>query len=124
MSGGHGERRARDRYWSQLLEEPVPGVALTFTDLGRAPRTGHLVVAAFELLDGRLPQPDASLLYDLLTRAPRRRPGERVELATVGAELADAGLGFAEAGIDLLAVTTALADLVRRGQLRPLGPPA
>ncbi len=122
--GGHGDGRARERYWSQLLEEPVPGVALSFSDLGggRSPRTGQLTVAAFELLDGRLPQPDASLLYDLLTRAPRRRPGEWVELATVGGELAGAGLGFAEAGIDVLAITTSLADLVRHGQLRPLAP--
>jgi hypothetical protein len=89
---------------------PVSGVRLALGD--------GASIEATELLDGRVPQPDASLLYDLVTRSPLRRPGDRVRLGEVADELANAGLSWREVGIDTRTVASRIGELVRDGRLR------
>jgi hypothetical protein len=103
-------KRSRDFYWERLRDVPVSGVRLAFGDDGS--------VEATELLDGRMPQPDGSLLYDLVTRSPLRRPGDRVRLGEIADELAAAGLSWREVGIDTGEVADRIGELVRRGRLR------
>ena len=105
-----GHKHSRDFYWERLRDVPVSGVRLAFGDDGS--------VEATELLDGRMPQPDGSLLYDLVTRSPLRRPGDRVRLGEIADELAAAGLSWREVGIDTGAVADRIGQLVRRGRLR------
>jgi hypothetical protein len=105
-----GHKRSRDFYWERLRDVPVSGVRLAFGDDGS--------VEATELLDGRVPQPDGSLLYDLVTRSPLRRPGDRVHLGEIADELTAAGLSWREVGIDTHGVTDRIGELVRRGRLR------
>jgi hypothetical protein len=105
-----GHKRSRDFYWERLRDVPVSGVRLAFGDDGS--------VEATELLDGRVPQPDGSLLYDLVTRSPLRRPSDRVRLDEIADELASAGLSWREVGIDTGAVASRIGELVRRGRLR------
>jgi hypothetical protein len=107
---GAGGKRSRDFYWERLRDVPASGVRLA---LGEGAS-----VEATELLDGRVPQPDGSLLYDLVTRSPRRRPGDRVRVGEVADELAAAGLTWREVGIDTGTVTGRLGELVRDGRLR------
>jgi hypothetical protein len=103
-------KRSRDFYWERLRDVPVSGVRLALGD--------DASIEATELLDGRVPQPDGSLLYDLVTRSPLRRPGDRVRLAEIADELAAAGLSWREVGIDARAVTGRINQLVRDGRLR------
>jgi hypothetical protein len=103
-------KRSRDFYWERLRDVPVSGVRLALGD--------DASIEATELLDGRVPQPDGSLLYDLVTRSPLRRPGDRVRLAEIADELAAAGLSWREVGIDARAVTARINQLVRDGRLR------
>jgi hypothetical protein len=103
-------KRSRDFYWERLRDVPVSGVRLALGDDGS--------IEATELLDGRVPQPDGSLLYDLVTRSPLRRPGDRVRLGEIADELAAAGLSWREVGIDARAVTARIGELVRHGRLR------
>jgi len=103
-------KRSRDFYWERLRDVPVSGVRLALGD--------DTSIEATELLDGRVPQPDGSLLYDLVTRSPLRRPGDRVRLAEIADELAAAGLSWREVGIDARAVTARINQLVRDGRLR------
>jgi hypothetical protein len=103
-------KRSRDFYWERLRDAPVSGARLALGD--------GTSIEATELLDGRVPQPDGSLLYDLVTRSPLRRPGDRVRLAEVADELATAGLSWRDVGIDTGAVTGRIGELVRRGRLR------
>jgi hypothetical protein len=103
-------KRSRDFYWERLRDVPVSGVRLALGD--------DASIDATELLDGRVPQPDGSLLYDLVTRSPLRRPGDRVRLAEIADELAAAGLSWREVGIDARAVTARINQLVRDGRLR------
>jgi hypothetical protein len=103
-------KRSRDFYWERLRGVPVSGVRLALGD--------GASIEATELLDGRVPQPDASLLYDLVTRSPLRRPGDRVRLGEVADELATAGLSWREVGIDPRTVASRIGELVRDGQLR------
>ena len=103
-------KRSRDFYWERLRDVPVSGVRLAFGDDG--------AIEATELLDGRLPQPDGSLLYDLVTRSPLRRPGDRVRLGEIADELGAAGLSWREVGIDARAVSGRINQLVRDGRLR------
>ena len=103
-------KRSRDFYWERLREVPVSGARLALGD--------GTSIEATELLDGRVPQPDGSLLYDLVTRSPLRRPGDRVRLGEIADELAAAGLTWREVGIDTRAVTGRIGELVRRGRLR------
>jgi hypothetical protein len=103
-------KRSRDFYWERLRDVPVSGVRLALGD--------DTSIEATELLDGRVPQPDGSLLYDLVTRSPLRRPGDRVRLAEIADELAAAGLSWREVGIDARAVTARINHLVRDGRLR------
>jgi hypothetical protein len=105
-----GHKRSRDFYWERLRDVPVSGVRLAVGDDG--------AVEATELLDGRVPQPDGSLLYDLVTRSPLRRPGDRIRLGEIADELAAAGLSWREVGIDTRAVANRIDELVRRGRLR------
>jgi hypothetical protein len=106
-------KRSRDFFWERLRDRPMPGVRLV---LGSGDRQA-VAVDAVELLDGRLPQPDASLLYDLLSRSPLRRPGDHVRLAQVADELRAAGLGWQQVGIDPARVTASLEELARQGRL-------
>jgi hypothetical protein len=103
-------KRSRDFYWERLRDVPVSGVRLALGD--------DASIEATELLDGRVPQPDGSLLYDLVTRSPLRRPGDRVRLAEIADELAAAGLSWREVGVDARAVTARINQLVRDGRLR------
>ena len=103
-------KRSRDFYWERLRDAPVSGVRLALGD--------DASIEATELLDGRVPQPDGSLLYDLVTRSPLRRPGDRVRLGEIADELAAAGLSWREVGIDTRGVASRISELVRRGELR------
>ena len=103
-------KRSRDFYWERLRDVPVSGARLALGDDGS--------IEATELLDGRVPQPDGSLLYDLVTRSPLRRPGDRVRLGEIADELAAAGLSWREVGINARAVTARIGELVRHGRLR------
>jgi hypothetical protein len=103
-------KRSRDFYWERLRDVPVSGARLALGD--------GTSIEATELLDGRLPQPDGSLLYDLVTRSPLRRPGDRVRLADIADELAAAGLSWREVGVDTRAVAGRIGELVRGGRLR------
>jgi hypothetical protein len=105
-----GSKRSRDSYWERLRDVPVSGVRLSFGD--------GASIEATELLDGRVPQPDGSLLYDLVTRSPLRRPGDRVHVGEVADELAAAGLSWWEVGIDTRMVSGRIVELVRDGRLR------
>jgi hypothetical protein len=107
---GAAHKRSRDFYWERLREVPVSGARLALGD--------GTSIEATELLDGRVPQPDGSLLYDLVTRSPLRRPGDRVRLGEIADELAAAGLSWREVGIDTRAVAGRIGELVRRGRLR------
>jgi hypothetical protein len=107
---GAASKRSRDFYWERLRDVPVSGVRLALGD--------GTSIEATELLDGRVPQPDGSLLYDLVTRSPLRRPGDRVRLDEVADELAAAGLTWRDVGIDTRAVGGRIGELVRRGRLR------
>jgi hypothetical protein len=107
---GAANKRSRDFYWERLRDVPVSGVRLALGD--------GASIEATELLDGRVPQPDASLLYDLVTRSPLRRPGDRVRLGEVADELANAGLSWREVGIDTRTVASRIGELVRDGRLR------
>jgi hypothetical protein len=103
-------KRSRDFYWERLRDVPVSDARLALGD--------GTSIEATELLDGRVPQPDGSLLYDLVTRSPLRRPGDRVRLGEIADELAAAGLSWREVGIDTRAVAGRIGDLVRHGRLR------
>jgi hypothetical protein len=103
-------KRSRDFYWERLRDVPVSGVRLALGD--------GASIEATELLDGRVPQPDGSLLYDLVTRSPLRRPGDRVRVGDVADELAAAGLSWREVGIDTGTVAGRIGELVRNGRLR------
>jgi hypothetical protein len=103
-------KHPRDRYWERLRDVPVGRVRLAFGN--------HGALEATELLDGRVPQPDGSLLYDLVARSPLRRPGDLVRLGELADELAAAGLSWREVGIDARAVATRIDQLARDGQLR------
>jgi hypothetical protein len=103
-------KRSRDFYWERLRDVPVSDVRLALGD--------GASIEATELLDGRVPQPDASLLYDLVTRSPLRRPGDRVRLGEIADELATAGLSWREVGIDTRTVASRIGELVRDGRLR------
>jgi hypothetical protein len=105
-----GSKRSRDFYWERLRDVPVSGVRLSLGD--------GASIEATELLDGRVPQPDGSLLYDLVTRSPLRRPGDRVHVGEVADELAVAGLSWWEVGIDTRMVSGRIVELVRDGRLR------
>jgi hypothetical protein len=107
---GAASKRSRDFYWERLRDVPVSGARLALGD--------GTSIEATELLDGRVPQPDGSLLYDLVTRSPLRRPGDRVRLDEVADELAAAGLTWRDVGIDTRAVGGRIGELVRRGRLR------
>ena len=107
---GAASKRSRDFYWERLRDVPVSGARLALGD--------GTSIEATELLDGRVPQPDGSLLYDLVTRSPLRRPGDRVRIGELADELAAAGLSWREVGIDIRAVTGRIGELVRRGRLR------
>ena len=103
-------KRSRDFYWERLRDVPVSGARLALGD--------GTSIEATELLDGRVPQPDGSLLYDLVTRSPLRRPGDRVRLSEIADELGAAGLTWREVGIDARAVRGRINQLVRDGRLR------
>jgi hypothetical protein len=107
---GAASKRSRDFYWERLREVPVRGARLALGD--------GTSIEATELLDGRVPQPDGSLLYDLVSRSPLRRPGDRVRLGEIADELAAAGLSWREVGIDTRAVAGTIGELARRGRLR------
>jgi hypothetical protein len=107
---GAAHKRSRDFYWERLRDAPVIGARLALGD--------GTSIEATELLDGRLPQPDGSLLYDLVTRSPLRRPGDPVRLGEIADELAAAGLSWREVGIDTRALASRISELVRHGRLR------
>jgi hypothetical protein len=103
-------KRSRDFYWERLRDVPVSGARLAIGD--------GASIEATELLDGRVPQPDGSLLYDLVSRSPLRRPGDRVRLGEIADELANAGLSWRDVGIDSGAVAGRIGELVRNGRRR------
>jgi hypothetical protein len=69
--------RVADCYLGLLLPEPV----------GELEAGTILIVAPATLLHPRVPQPDGSLVYELLTGHPEREPGELVFVADLTGEL-------------------------------------
>ena len=79
---------------------------------------GVLVVAPAALLHPAVPQPDGTVLYELLTRHPDRTPGELVFLADLTVELRAWPLDtWAKVGIDPQAAAGAVVAGWQRGDL-------
>jgi hypothetical protein len=92
------------------------GLLLEYADDGQG--AGVLVVAPAVLLHPCVPQPDGTVLYELLTGHPDRTPRELVFLADLTVELrawpADT---WSKVGIDPQAVARAVVAGWRRGDL-------
>jgi hypothetical protein len=107
-----------------LGEVLVPGrvpdcyLGLRMDPAGDAQVAGVLVVAPAVLLDPVVPQPDGTLLYELLTGHPDRTPRELVFLADLAVELrawpADT---WRKVGVDPQAAAAAVIAGWRRGEL-------
>jgi hypothetical protein len=108
-ANAHGEvlepGRVPDCYLGLLLADDVPC-------------PGVLVVAPAVLLRPAVPQPDGTVLYELVTGHPDRAPGELVFLADLTVELrawpADT---WAKVGVDPQAAARAVIGGWRRGDL-------
>jgi hypothetical protein len=88
---------------------------------GDAEAGGVLVVAPAALLHPGVPQPDGTVLYELVTGHPDRRPHELVFLADLTVELrAWATDTWAKAGVDPQAAAGAVIAAWRRGDLKGL----
>jgi hypothetical protein len=86
-----------------------------------AQAAGVLVVATAALLHPVVPQPDSTVLYELLTGHPDRAPGELVFLADLTVELrAWPTDTWAKLGVDPQVVTHAVVAAWRRGDLNGL----
>ena len=114
-----------------LGEVLVPGrvadcyLGLRLDPAGDAQVAGVLVVAPAALLHPVVPQPDGTVVYELLTGHPDRTPQELVFLADLAVELrawpADT---WSKVGVDPQAAGAAVVAAWRRGDLagRRLGP--
>ena len=108
----HGEvlepGRVPDCYLGLLLDQPGGDVEVA----------GVLVVAPAALLHPSVPQPDGTVLYELLTGHPDRAPGELVFLADLAVELrawpADT---WSKVGVDPQAAAGAVVAGWQRGDL-------
>jgi hypothetical protein len=93
-------------------------LGLRLDPAGDAQATRVLVVAPAVLLHPAVPQPDGTLLYELLTGHPDRTPHELVFLADLAVELrawpADT---WSKAGVDPQAAAAAVIAGWRRGDL-------
>jgi hypothetical protein len=93
-------------------------LGLRLNPSGDAELAGVLVVPPAVLLHPAVPQPDGTLLYELLTGHPDRTPHELVFLADLTAELrawpADT---WAKVGVDPQAAAAAVIAGWRRGDL-------
>jgi hypothetical protein len=91
-------------------------------DPGGAEAAGVLVVAPAVLLHPAVPQPDGTLLYELLTGHPDRAPHQLLFLADLAVELrawpADT---WSKVGVDPQAVAAAMVAGWQRGDLPGLG---
>jgi hypothetical protein len=111
-ANAHGEilapGRVPDCYLGLFLDQPG----------GDAEVAGVLVVAPASLLHPAVPQPDGTVLYELVTGHPDRAPGELVFLADLTVELrawpADT---WSKVGIDLKAAASAVVGCWRHGHL-------
>jgi len=92
------------------------GLRLDPTDADQA--AGVLVVAPTSLLHPSVPQPDGTLLYELLTGHPDRAPGELVFLPDLTVELRAWPVDtWAKVGVDPQATAWAVVTGWRRGDL-------
>jgi len=111
-----------------LGEVLVPGrvpdcfLGLRLDPAGGTEAAGVLIVGPAVLLDPVVPQPDGTLLYELLTGHPDRTPQQLVFLADLAVELrawpADT---WAKVGMDPQAAAAAVRAGWRRGVLPGLG---
>jgi hypothetical protein len=108
-ANAHGEvlepGRVPDCYLGLLLADDVQG-------------PGVLVVAPAALLDPAVPQPDGTVLYELVTGHPDRAPRELVFLADLTVELRAWPLDtWAKVGVDPQAAALAVISGWERGDL-------
>jgi hypothetical protein len=111
-----------------LGEVLVPGrvkdcyLGLRLDPAGGTEAAGVLIVGPAVLLDPAVPQPDGTLLYELLTGHPDRTPQQPVFLADLAVELrawpADT---WAKVGVDPQAAAAAVVAGWQRGALPGLG---
>jgi hypothetical protein len=88
---------------------------------GSAKPAGVLVIAPAALLHPVVPQPDGTVLYELVTGHPDRAPRELVFLADLAVELrAWPTDTWAKVGVDPQAAVDAVIAAWRRGDLRGL----
>jgi hypothetical protein len=96
-------------------------LGLLLDDTDDAEMTGVLVISPAALLHPSVPQPDGTLLYELVTGHPDRAPQELVFLADLTVELhawpADT---WSKIGVDPQAATRAVVAGWRRGDLMGL----
>jgi hypothetical protein len=107
-----------------LGEVLVPGrvpdcyLGLRLDPAGGTEAAGVLIVGPAVLLDPAVPQPDGTILYELLSGHPDRTPQELVFLADLAVELrawpADT---WSKVGVDPQAATLAVVAGWRRGDL-------
>jgi hypothetical protein len=107
----HGEilepGRVPDCYLALLLDPP-----------GQTEPAGILVVAPASLLHPRVPQPDGTVLYELVTGHPDRIPNELVFIADLTVELrAWPTDTWSKVGVDPQAAASAVAAGWQRGDL-------
>jgi hypothetical protein len=97
-------------------------LGLRLDPAGGTKAAGVLIVGSAVLRDPSVPQPDATLLYELLTGHPDRTPHELVFLVDITVELrawpADT---WTKAGVDPQAAAAAVVAAWRRGDLPGLG---
>jgi hypothetical protein len=99
--------RVPDCYLGLLLDPP-----------GQTEPAGVLVVAPASLLHPAVPQPDGTMLYELLTGHPDRAPRELVFLADLTVELrAWPRDTWAKVGVDPQAAAAAVVAAWQRGDL-------
>jgi hypothetical protein len=111
-ANAHGEilapGRVPDCYLGLLLDQPG----------GDAEVAGVLVVAPASLLHPAVPQPDGTLVYELVTGHPDRATGELVFLADLTVELRAWPHGtWARLGVDPQAAASAVLSCWRHGHL-------
>jgi hypothetical protein len=88
---------------------------------GQTEPTGVLVVAPAALLHPAVPQPDGTVLYELVTGHPDRAPGELVFVADLTVELRAWPLDtWAKVGVDPQAATRTVIAGWQRGDLPAL----
>jgi hypothetical protein len=96
-------------------------LGLRLDPAGSAEPAGSLVVAPAALLHPAVPQPDGTVLYELLSGHPDRTPHELVFVADLTVELRAWPYGtWASLGVDAQAAAGAVLAAWRRGHLNGL----